>query len=908
MPPARRAACASAPVQGGQSPCPDRPYWADNALFGPPRARSRGASAGTPKLTHIHSGPGRTPGAPPPSPSPERPGRVGRPPLGAAAYPPGRKSIKRRPMKFTLSWLQDHLDTTLSAAAVADVMTRAGLEVEHVDDPGVTLAPFSVAKIVSTARHPDADRLQVCQVDTRDGRREIVCGAPNARAGLTTIYAPIGAYVPGLGVTLVEKPVRGVVSMGMLCSARELEVAEESDGIVELPDDLAVGVGAARAFSVEPVIDFEVTPNRPDWLGVRGIARDLAAAGAGRLKPRPTPAVAGAFPCPISVEITAPELCPYFAGHLVRGVRNGPSPAWLQDRLRSVGLRPINALVDVTNFLSLDRARPLHVYDAGLLVGSKLVVRHGLHADHGDEHLIALDGRRYDLAPAMCVIADAGGERPIDLGGVMGGQSTGCSEATTDVFIEAAYFDPTATAETGRALSLFSDAQYRFARGVDTGFVREGLDLATAMILELCGGEASQAVEAGAVPAPPEPVIFNPAEVQRLSGLQIPPARSAEILTALGFEVDQGAGASGGSAGPAAFWTVQVPTWRRDVDGPADLVEEVARIEGYDALPATPLPVAPARPQGVLNPLQQRVRTARRALAALGWAETVGWSFTSRRNAELFGGGGERLAVANPIAAELDWMRPSALPGLVEAAARNAARGRPDAALFEIGPVFAGDRPQDQATAVAALLSARPPRGWEGDAASPLFRLKGDLLALLETLGAPVASLQTVQGAASPWWHPAQAARLQLGPKAVVAEWGALHPSVLKAMDAPGPLFAFELRLQALPEPKRRPTKTRGPADLPALQPVWRDFAFVVEEARAAGELVRAAAGADKALVAEARVFDVYRGPGVPEGAKSVALEVRLQPRDRTPTDDELEAVCARIVAAVEKTGARLRS
>ncbi len=814
-------------------------------------------------------------------------------------------------MKFTLSWLQDHLDTALSPSALAEVMTAAGLEVEHVDDPGVELAAFSVAKIVSAARHPDADRLQVCQVDTRDGRREIVCGAPNARAGLTTIYAPIGAYVPGLGVTLVEKPVRGVVSMGMLCSAKELKLAEESDGVVELPDDLAVGVSAARAFGLEPVIDFEVTPNRPDWLGVRGIARDLAAAGAGTLKPKPTPVVAGAFPCPIAVEITAPELCPFLAGRLVRGVRNGPSPAWLQERLRSVGQRPINALVDVTNLLSLDRARPLHVYDAKLLVGPKLVVRRGLHArgvegEAGDEHLLALDGRRYDLTAAMCVIADAGGERPVDLGGVMGGASTGCSEATTDVFIEAAWFDPATVAETGRALSLFSDAQYRFARGVDSGFVREGLDLATAMILDLCGGEASDVVEAGALPAPPQPVAFNPAEVRRLSGLQIPPARSAEILESLGFGVDRGAGASGATA-PAAFWTVHVPTWRRDVDGPADLVEEIARIEGFDALPATPLPVVPARPQGVLSPLQTRVRTARRALAALGWAETVGWSFTSRRNAGLFGGGGDALVLANPIAAELDCMRPSALPGLVEATARNAARGRPDAALFEIGPVFAGDRPQDQSTVIAAVLAAHPPRGWEGDAPAPLFRLKGDLLALLDELGAPTASLQVVQGAASPWWHPAQSARLQLGPKAVLAEWGALHPSVLKAMDAPGPLHAFELRLQALPEPKRRPTKTRGPADMPALQPVWRDFAFTTEEGRAAGDLVRAAAGADKALVAEARVFDVYRGPGVPQGAKSVALEVRLQPRDHTLTEEELEAVSARIVAAVEKTGARLR-
>ncbi len=810
-------------------------------------------------------------------------------------------------MKFTLSWLREHLDTALSASQLAEAMTAAGLEVERVDDPGVKLAAFSVARIVSAAPHPNADRLQVCQVDTRDGPREIVCGAPNARAGLTTVYAPIGAHVPGLGVTLVEKPVRGVVSMGMLCSAKELEISDESAGIVELPDVLAVGASAATAFSLEPVIDFEVTPNRPDWLGVRGIARDLAAAGAGTFKARPTAPVSGAFPCPIAVEITAPELCPHFAGRLIRGVRNGPSPAWLQERLRSVGLRPINALVDVTNFLSLDRARPLHVYDAAHLIGQKLVVRHGRHGENGDEHLLALDGRRYDLTPAMCVVADAGGERPIDLGGVMGGQSTGCSETTTDVFVEAAYFDPTATAETGRTLSLTSDAQYRFARGVDTGFVREGLDLATAMILELCGGEASEVVEAGALPAPPEPMIFPPTEVKRLSGLAIAPARSREILEALGFAVDAGAGASGGS-GEAAFWRVTPPSWRRDVDGPADLVEEVARIEGLAALPSTPLPGLGAPPAGVLNPRQARVRTARRALAAMGYAETIGWSFTSTRNAELFGGGAAALRLVNPIAAELDCMRSSALPGLVEAAARNAARGHADAALFEIGPVFAGDRPEEQSTVVAALLASHAPRGWGGAAADPLFQLKADLLDLLDQVGAPTASLQTVQGASSPWWHPAQSARLQLGPKAVLAEWGALHPSVLKALDADGPVYAFELRLEAVPEPKRRAVKTRPAADLPALQPVTRDFAFVVDEARPAGDLVRAAAGADKALVAAVRVFDVYRGAGVAAGEKSVALEVVLQPRERTLLDVDIEAVSAKVVAAAAKLGAVLRS
>ena len=573
-------------------------------------------------------------------------------------------------------------------------------------------------------QHPNADRLRVCQVDTKDGRKEIVCGAPNARAGLTTIYAPIGAYVPGLGVTLSEKPVRGVVSNGMLCSAKELEVSEEGEGILELPDDLAVGAPAATVFALEPVIDFEVTPNRPDWLGVQGIARDLAAAAAGKFKSKPVAPVAGAFPCPIKVRITAPDACPYFAGRLIRGVRNGPSPAWLQARLTSVGLRSINALVDVTNFLTLDRARPLHVYDAAHLVGDTLIVRAadrrvrgpellGEHLNNifeveEPETLVALDGKQYWLDPAMCVIADAGGERPIGLGGVIGGQSTGCSEATTDVFLEAAYFDPIRTAETGRALSLFSDAQYRFARGVDTGFVRPGLELATALILELCGGEASDVVEAGALPPAPPPMPFDPAYVKRLSGLSIPAARSREILLALGFAVDAGVGADdAGRLG--GFWSVTPPTWRRDVDGPADLVEEVARIEGYAALPSTPLPEAGVRGQGVLNVRQARARTARRALAAMGWAETVGWSFTSRKAAELFGGGDSKLVLANPIASELDCMRPSALPGLIDAARRNADRGFPDVALFEIGPVFRGDRPQDQSSTVSALLGPRPP-------------------------------------------------------------------------------------------------------------------------------------------------------------------------------------------------------
>ena len=802
-------------------------------------------------------------------------------------------------MKFTLSWLKDHLETDADVAVVAEAMTMAGLEVEEVHDPIAALAPFTVARIVSAEQHPNADRLQVCQVETVDGMKEIVCGAPNARAGLTTIYAPIGAFVPGLGVTLVEKPVRGVVSNGMLCSASELELADESDGILELADDLAVGTPAAGVFGAEPVIDFEVTPNRPDWLGVAGIARDLAAASLGQLKTPSILPVPGTFASPITVRIDAPEMCPVFAGRLIRGVKNGPSPEWLQRRLTAIGLRSINRLVDVTNLVAYDRCRPLHVYDAARLAGGEIVVRGGqVSQEAGEpEQLIALDGKTYTVDPAMCMIADAGGERPIGLGGVMGGESTGCSDETTDVFVECAWFDPLVTAQTGRTLSLNSDAQYRFARGVDPAFVLPGLELATRMILDLCGGEPSEVVVTGQAPANPSAFPFDPARVASLTGLTLDDDRIAEILTRLGFEVARG-----------TPWTVTPPSWRRDVEGPADLVEEVARIEGYGALPSTPLPDLGAPSKGVLNPRQGRVRLARRALAAMGYAEAVTWSFTKQSTAALFGGGDDALRVENPIAADLDCMRPSALPNLIQAAARNAARGHADAALFEIGPVYLNDQPDGQRTVIAGLIAPRAARHWGGAGEDALFGLKGDLMALLEALGAPVASLQLVQGQNRDWWHPGRSARLQLGPKTIMVEFGALHPRVLKALDADGPMLAFEIILDAVPEPRGQKSKARGSAQLANLMPLSRDFAFLVEDGKAVGELVRAVAGADKALIAGVSVFDVYRGAGVPEGMKSVALEVSIQPRDATLTEPEIEALSARIVGAAGKLGSTLRS
>ncbi|HBI20271.1 MAG TPA: phenylalanine--tRNA ligase subunit beta [Brevundimonas sp.] len=807
-------------------------------------------------------------------------------------------------MKFTLSWLKDHLETEADVHQIAEAMTMAGLEVEEVLDPAAKLAPFTVAKIVSAERHPNADRLQVCQVETVDGMKEIVCGAPNARAGLTTIYAPIGAYVPGLGVTLVEKPVRGVVSNGMLCSASELELADESDGIQELPPEIPVGTPVAGLFGAEPVIDFEVTPNRPDWLGVAGIARDLAAASVGKLKHFDIAVVRGAFPSPISVRLEATEMCPVFAGRVIRGVKNGPSPAWLQKRLTAIGLRSINRLVDVTNLITYDRARPLHVYDLAKLSGTEIVVRAGqVSAETGEaEHLIALDGKTYAVSPADCVIADASGERPIGLGGVMGGESTGCDDDTTDVFLESAWFDPLVIAQMGRSLGIHSDAQYRFARGVDPVSLTPGVELGTRLILDLCGGEPSDIVFVGEPPANPAPFAFDPAHVKRLTGMDLADDRIGTILGQLGFLVQAA------PAGQAEPWVVTPPSWRRDVESPADLVEEVARIEGFDSLPDVALPSVAVPAGGVLNPRQARVRTARRALASLGYAEAVTWSFTKQSTAVLFGGGDDRLVLENPIAADLDCMRPSVLPNLILAAARNAARGHADAALFEIGPIYLGEGPKDQRTVIAGLIAPHAARHWDGAGENPLFALKADLNAVLEEIGAPVASLQLVQGQNRDWWHPGRSARLQLGPKNVMVEFGELHPRILKALDADGPMLAFEIVLDNVPEPRGKAGKARGSADLSAFMPLTRDFAFVVEDAKPAGDLVRAASGADKALIADVRVFDVYRGKGVEDGFKSVALEVVLQPRDATLTDAEIEALTAKVVAAVEKQGGKLRA
>ena len=794
-------------------------------------------------------------------------------------------------MKFSLSWLKDHLDTTATIDQVAAAMTMAGLEVEDIHDTSKALLPFSVAKVVSAAKHPNADKLQVLQVDTKDGMKEIVCGAPNARAGMTTIYAPIGAFVPGLGVTLVEKPVRGVVSNGMMCSASELQLSDEHDGILDLSDELKVGTPATAVFGAEPVIDFEVTPNRPDWLGVHGIARDLAATGLGSFDETPAAAVKGAFPSSIKVTVDG-EACPYFTGRVIRGVKNGPSPAWLQDKLKAIGLKPISALVDITNYLTYDRARPLHVYDLNRLSGDTITA--GLPTQTSQAAM--LDGKTYEVTPEMCAIMDASGV--IGLGGVMGGDTTKVDDATTAVFLECAWFDPIRTAQTGRTATISSDAQYRFARGVDPDFVLPGLELATQLILDICGGEASDVVVAGDAPKGRPNVSFDPAYVAQLTGLDVSHEEIKRILRALGFGVtSEGKG-----------YDVSVPSWRRDVDGKADLVEEVARIYGFNHIPATPLPVVNPRPGGVLTPQQAKARTARRALAAYGYSEAVTWSFMRQDWARLFGGGADALVLANPIASELNCMRPSALPNLLEAAGRNAARGHAGAQLFEIGPVYQGLEPGDQKPVITMLKSPDKSRHWQDRNSDALYALKGDVLRLLEDLGAPVAALQLVQGQNAAHWHPGRSARLQLGPKQIVAEFGAVHPAVLKAMDLDGDYVACEIRIDNLPAGKAKAGKSRGALVTSNLMPLTRDFAFVAADGVTAGDLVRAVKGADKVLIGDVQVFDVYTGAGVPDGHKSLAIEVIITPTDKTLTEPEIEAIAQKIVAAAGKVGAVLRS
>jgi len=796
-------------------------------------------------------------------------------------------------MKFTLSWLKDHLDTSADVETLSRALTDLGLEVERIADPAKALAAFRVAHVLDAKRHPEADRLQVCTVDTGDGAPvQVVCGAPNARAGLKVVFAPPGAFVPGSGITLKKAKIRGVESAGMLCSARELELGEDHDGIIELPAEAKVGAPAAAVLGVDdPVFDVAITPNRADCLGIHGIARDLAAKGVGRLKPLAPVAVKGSSRSPINVtlDLAGNEVaCPVFAGRFIKGVRNRPSPDWLQNRLKAIGLRPISALVDITNYLTFDRARPLHVFDADTLTGH-LVVR----LARPGEALEALNGKSYELRGAETVIADDDGV--LSLGGVIGGTSSSCSEATVNVFVESALFDPVRTAATGRAHAIESDARYRFERAVDPATVLPGLDAATQLILEVCGGEASQPVIAGRIPDATRRIGFRPARVMALGGAAIAEDETLVILGRLGFAAHAGTGRR----------EIEVPTWRADVQGEADLVEEVLRVKGYDAVPAVPLPVAEGLPAAVETVVQRRRRDAKRTLAGRGMMEAVTFSFMDETAARLFGFDDERLGLANPISADLAAMRPSIVPNLVAAAARNAARGFGDIALFEVGPVY-GSAPGQRLVAAGVRAGKVGPRHWaEAPRAVDAFDAKADALAVLAALGVPAGNVQ-VTAEAPAWFHPGRSGSLRMGPQATLAHFGELHPRVVAALGAPSPVVAFEVDLDALPQPKKSRRSAFQPS---AFQAVERDFAFVVDETVTADAIVRAAKGADRVLIDDVSVFDVYGGGAMGENRKSIAVAVRLQPREATLTEAEIEAVAAKIVAAVGKaTGGTLRA
>ncbi len=799
-------------------------------------------------------------------------------------------------MKFTLAWLQQHLDTDASPAEIAQRLTMIGHEVDALVDRAAGLRDFVVAEVLAAEPHPNADKLRVCVVDAGTKTLQVVCGAPNARAGMKGAFAPVGSTIPVDGTVLKPATIRGVESYGMLLSEREMALSDAHTGIIELPADALVGAPVTVALGLnDPLFDVAITPNRGDCLGVRGLARDLAASGLGTLKPLDVAPVKGSFISPIGVTLAfdaaTADACPYFAGRLIRGVVNRESPRWLKERLQAIGLRPISMLVDITNYLTFDLCRPLHVFDAALVRGS-LQVR--LARD--GERLLALNGEDYALTPEMTVIADDAG--PEALGGVIGGERTGCTAATTTVFLESALFDPRRTAATGRALNILSDARFRFERGIDPAFLVDGLELATRLVLDLCGGEASDIVVAGAAPPAAAPIAFRPQRVQALTGVHVSDEESGRILSSLGF----------GIACSASPWPVTTPSWRSDIVGEACLVEEVVRIAGYDRIPMTPLPRDGDLPDPALTPTQRKRALARRTLAARGLTEAVTFSFLAPGAAAAFGGGADALTLVNPISADLAVMRPSLLPNLIAAAGRNADRGLRDVALFEVGPQYAGDAPEDQAMAASGIRAGRlAPRHWaDGVRPVDVFDAKADVLALLAAQGAPVDRLGLTTDAPA-WYHPGRSGVFRLGPKQPLAAFGELHPRVLQLLGAKAPMVAFEVFLEAIP-PARAKGTAKPALTLSPFQPLERDFAFVVDQGVAAEAVIRAARGADKALITEVRVFDVFTGEALGEGRKSLAITVVLQPVERTLTDAEIDAIATRIVQAVEKaTGGTLR-
>ncbi len=787
-------------------------------------------------------------------------------------------------MKFTLGWLKQHLDTDATVGQVADTLNAIGLEVEGIENPAEKLSAFRIARVLTAAPHPQADKLQVLSVDAGDGPLQVVCGAPNARAGLVGVFGAPGAVVPANGMVLKVAAIRGVESNGMMCSVRELELGDEHDGIIELPEDAPVGASFAGYAGIDdPVIDVAVTPNRQDCMGVRGIARDLAAAGLGTLKPLVVPEVVGNGPARIEIRTDDPEGCPAFYGRTISGVTNGTAPDWMARRLKAVGQRSISTLVDITNYVMLDLGRPTHAYDMAKLTGPVVARR----ATAG-ETVTVLNGKTFTLSPDMTVIADA--HEVHDIAGIMGGEHSGIADDTTDVLLEIAYFTPERIAKTGQALALTSDARTRFERGVDPAFLDDAVAILTGLIVEHCGGTPSEIVRVGTPPIEARTLNYDPLLCARLGGIDVAPDRQRTILESLGFGV-------GGD------WSVTVPSWRRDVDGPADLVEEVVRIVGLDEIVSTPLPRTDGVARPTATPVQKVERRVRRTAAARGLNEAITWSFVSQTEADAFGGGDWTLA--NPISEELKVMRPSLLPGLLSAAQRNLSRSADSVRLFEIGRRYLAD--SEQLTAGVVLAGERSARGWATGKAQTFdaFDAKAEALALLEAAGAPVENLQ-VMGEAGAHYHPGQSGTLRLGPKTVLASFGVLHPATAKAFDLSGAVAACEIYLDAVPA-KRSGGFMRGAFAPPALQVVRRDFAFLVPADLAGDALVRAVRGADKATITEARLFDVFVGTGVPEGQKSLAVEVTLQPAEKSFTEEELAAIATKVVAAAAKLGATLR-
>jgi len=801
-------------------------------------------------------------------------------------------------MKFTLSWLKDHLDTEASLDEITDALTSLGLELEGVDDPAAKLGPFTIAYVREAKQHPNADRLRVCMVETGTGDVvQVVCGAPNARTGMKGVFAPAGSHIPGTGVDLKPGVIRGEESNGMLCSEREMGLSDDHDGIIDLPEDAPVGMSFAEYRGLnDPVIDIAITPDRGDCLGVRGVARDLAAKGLGTLKPVELGPVEGRYDPPIrwARADDIGDAVPYVAGRHFRGVKNGPSPAWMQQRLTAIGLRPISALVDITNYVSYDLGRPLHVFDAAKLRGDALTMRKA----RDGESILALDGRDYVLEAGMPVIADA--EGPDGIGGVMGGELSGCTDATTEVFLEVALFDPIRVAETARRLGIESDARYRFERGLDPQSAAWGVDVATRLILDLCGGEASHTTSAGAIPDNRKTLTLRTGRLESFGGLAVPAAEAQAVLDSLGF----------GTTRQGDEITATTPTWRNDVEHEQCLIEEVLRVKGFDAIPAVSLIRETALPQPILTLPQRRAAFAKKQLAQRGMFEAVTWSFMPKAEAAAFGGDPEALALANPISADLDAMRPSILPNLLAAAQRNTGRGHPDIALFEVGPAFRGRGPKDQDLVATGLRAGKQiPRHWMEVSRTPdVFDAKADVLAVLEVCGAPVDRLQVGDDVAPDWYHPGRFGTLRLG-QMVIARFGEIHPAVARRYDMRGRVAAFEIYMDAIPQPKAKKGagKTRPLLKVSPLQPVGRDFAFVVDADVPAEKLVRAVLGADKALIADATVFDVYQGEEL-AGRKSLALSVTLQPIEATLTDKEIEALADKVVVAVNKaTGGVLR-